>query len=1141
MPRSRPPRKNVSALTAARNIVRGSKDPRAAVARALSHVPRALVPEFLAWAESARFRKVPALAPAFPVALTSLFSSSPAESGEFGDELAILTSRLTMYEQKLNGFIASQEALSAAVSCSDFIACEQTLDKIQERFGDSMWLVEMRLAVTALHHGLEAQKKLSESIREQCGRSPVSTITYYTSQRNEPSTSATRFLVRVEALLARSALPLRTATYYRYHLSRAIPHQKDEVQGLLLLEARSSLIDSYEAFVSVVLEAAALGDSSTELLSHVGHVSGLKDSRLAKLRFLLGLADETCLKTRSLSIDHALLSGATESLDATEIDTNDYRSLWIAGMYRCAQEGESSEIAPLNREWQSHIAIALSDVTHAEEAINAFTKWAYNLKASSAIASLASLMSDVLDDGPPLTSHPYYRALLSAPYLDPWDLLFVPEFARARYMAALRARYGDALLLRFVEWLNGDCGVPPSSLSARWRAFGDAYHQYRRAQFDQVIETTGKLQEDRLFHTAAVRWHCNALLKQGLARETVAYAANLLASSSAYQALLPIDHLLGAKKWSELLKYADEPGLAVLLDFQWRESGQSEVSSFRRYAAEDFLSSRGLDRPSQLGPQAGAFNRRTLVYFLLNVCVPEVLDLMMAFPSSRSVQEERRAIYALLVELDPVSSQTYRDAIASITRSLMLDEGVRLIDRSRLFVDKEGVVRWAEREVRESFDRYKALLGAGVGFDADAFSVALRKFVANQEAIPEALLSLNKGEADELMLKIVSDLRDNFLLSPTHGLDAFLSMRVRHGTLSGMLRGPLEQNHIINQRKSGTTRYQRNTYWATILGDAPLEHIAAMEAAIAEFSEGFDAAIDLFRTRLQIRKKDRQLGLFDITLSRVHILLLKGEISHDTPLDKFVRAAVDVFWVLLEKSLREVQSFIENDFRSTVGTLFEVLEGKLQSATTGVRYWQLNESVHQALTHVQSAMDSIRSWFQRDAVSEYTHSMGHAVDVAMEVVRVTYRNFEPKIERRIEADQIFVVGSITVVVDILFTALDNVYRRSGIERGGLVVIEVRRAEANAVAIAVENEVAVDYDHAVGRKRVEEIQGQIKRGAFKTSVVSGEDGTGLLKLKGLVDPNGERDNALSFGFTDSGNFRVEVNLQALEVQSANLVS
>ena len=1140
MPRSRPPRKNVSALTVAKNIVRGSKDPRAAVARALAHVPPALVPDFLTWAERARFRKTSALAAAFPASLLSLLSSALAEPGDFDDELTVLTSRLMMYEREMNAFIVSREALGAAVSRSDYATSEQILEGMQREFGDSIWLVEMRLAIAALHNGLEAQKRLSESIREQCGRSPTNTIAYYTSQRNEPSTSAVRFLVRIEALLARSALPTSAATYYRYHLCRTTPQLKDDFQGLLLVEARSSLIDSYEAFVSIALEPAALSESAPDLLRHLQRIRHLNDSRLAKLYFLLGLTNESCLRTRSLSLDHALLSDAPVSLEEAEIDADDYRALWVAGMHRCAKGGDSEAQIPLNREWQLHVAIALSDVKRAGEAINAFTKWAFNLKASSAITSLASLMSDVIDDGPPLTAHSYYRALVSSPYLDPWDLLFIPEVSRARYLSALQARYGDAPLLRFVAWLSSDSEEPaPSTLSIRWRAFGDVYKAYRRGQFDRVIAITRELQEDSLFHAAAIRWHSNGLLKLGLTRETVAYAANLLASSSAYQGLLPIDDLLGTKKWSELQGYADEVGLAVLLDFQWRETGQSEVSSFRRYAAEDFLSSRGIDRPSQLGPQAGAFNRRTLVYFLSNVCVPDVLDLMMAFPSSRSVQEERRAINALLVELDPDNSQAYRDAIASLTRSLMLDEGVRLIDRSRLFVDKEGVVRWAEREIRESFDRYKALLSAGVGFDADAFSLALRKFVANQEAIPEELLSLNKGEADDLMLKLVSDLRDNFLLSPTHGLDAFLSMRVRHGTLSGMLRGPLEQSHIINQRKSGTTRYQRNTYWTTVLEEAPLEHIARIEAAIAEFSEGFDAAIDLLRTRLQIRRKDRPLGLFDITLSRVHILVLKAEISPDTPLDRFVRAAVDVFWVFLENSLRDIQSFIGKDFRSMVGALFEVLEGKLQTAMPGIRYWRLNEAVHQALTNVQSAMDSIRGWFQRDEGSKLTHSISHAVDVAMEVVRVTYRNFEPKVERRIADDEIVVVGSITVVVDILFTALDNVYRRSGIERDGLVIIEVRKADVNAVVIAVENEVGPDYDYAIGRKRVEDIREQIRRGEFRTSVVSGEGGTGLLKVKGLVDPNGERDNALSFGFTSAGRFRVEVTLQALEVESANL--
>jgi anti-sigma regulatory factor (Ser/Thr protein kinase) len=132
------------------------------------------------------------------------------------------------------------------------------------------------------------------------------------------------------------------------------------------------------------------------------------------------------------------------------------------------------------------------------------------------------------------------------------------------------------------------------------------------------------------------------------------------------------------------------------------------------------------------------------------------------------------------------------------------------------------------------------------------------------------------------------------------------------------------------------------------------------------------------------------------------------------------------------------------------------------------------------------------------------------------------------------------VTSVSAVGDIIFIALDNMYKHAGQEEGLKVVIEVSRIGNGRISIAVENELPAEFDREAGERKVAAIQAQIRKHEYTTAFVSGEGGTGLLKLKSLVDPAGEREDAVSFGFTESGTFRVTTVFRAIGVESENLV-
>jgi hypothetical protein len=1134
-------RKGSQALIRARNLVRGASNPSNEVSNALSYLPSSDVNTFVRWAERVRFGTRVAIPEAFPQSFGNLLVLPPPSKASLSEDLSLLLARLSLHAEKIDDFARLRQDFEISVTNGNFQNCTEILNEIERKLGYSVWLLKMRFAVTTLSEGLEAQKKLVEEIKQEFGLSKISTIAYYVSQRNEPSTVAPRYSRRVISLIERSRVREDTKSHYLYHLIGLIPTDVTQIQQLLLYESTASLIDCYEALIATVLGCglSSHGAESNELLD-AAYAIEVNESRFVKLKALLNQTQLEDLKSRDLEYDNALLGGASERRGGASYDQLDFRACLIEATRRAMREhGATSEVTPRDT-WISNMSVILSDLEKGAEAANSLRKWSLNIGDIGSPMPLVQVMQDLMTNSVPLSRTNHVLSLLKSPYLDPWDLPFIPEESRERYLRALSECYGDSLVVRFVAWICGfaeKCG----NLDQIWEAFGAAWRSFFEGEYEQAAEFASRIEQSPPFRSYGARWHCYSLIELGQMREAIRYSADMLVRSPELYALLPIEVLIGNKAWKDLDAYADEIGLAVLLDFYWRSTGRSEINSFRRYAAEDFLAFYGFDRPSELSSAKDSIPTHSLIYFLSHVCGPDVIDLMPAFSSSREVQEERRKLYALLSEYDPENAEEYRDEMTEVTKALMLDEGVRLFDQSRVFVEEQGVVRWAEGELRESFERYRSLNAAGLGSDIEEFSTALRRFLKAGEPIPDQFLELPKGEADELLLRIIYELRDDFLMSPTHGLDAYLSMRVRHGTLSGMLRGPLEENRIINQRQSGTRTYQRNEYWKRTLAGMPKEQVTAIDAAITSFSEVYDNVIDDLKARLQIRRKGRDHGMFDIPLTSMQVYMLRQALSSEVRLDDFVRQCIAIFWILLDQSLRDVRQYIATELRSSIEEIFETLEADLQRATAGARCQPLNDAVRQAATSVQTVLQNIENWFHRGPGKKLFYPINQAVDVALEVVRITYRGFTPSITKIVPDNDVVMIDSVSAIGDIVFTALDNVYKHSGLEHGASVTIEVKLLEQKRIWLNIENTVCAEFDYSAAKREIEKVREKMREPKQQVVAASTEGGTGLMKLKNLVDPHGEKPDSIKFGFTDQGTFKVEVELDVYGLTSEHLAN
>ena len=67
------------------------------------------------------------------------------------------------------------------------------------------------------------------------------------------------------------------------------------------------------------------------------------------------------------------------------------------------------------------------------------------------------------------------------------------------------------------------------------------------------------------------------------------------------------------------------------------------------------------------------------------------MDMSRAFTSSREVIEERRAVCAALKDFDAPQVPAYDNEIYEITNQIVIADGLRLVDSSRIHVDVEAM------------------------------------------------------------------------------------------------------------------------------------------------------------------------------------------------------------------------------------------------------------------------------------------------------------------------------------------------------------------------------------------------------------------------------------------------------------------
>lgn len=1133
--------------TAIKNALRGARYPvaRAAELKALLPISQLTA---LAYAVPIFAGKERGMLPQrLPSNYSSLLTSPHFPAVDCNREIAWNCGFLLRHLPTINDFLKVRRNFDSSVLLGKWDEARDSLSEVHNRFGVSLWLAESRLAVVQASQGLEAQKIESRKIQDESGDNLVTALAYYMSQRNEGTINPLRFVRQFQSDLRSWKTEEDVADYLLLRLANVCPTQPNRVANILRYEATSSILDYYETFISLAMRCAVTDGCDAirgfkpalELLAPL-----IADSRIERTLALLDLSNK-CLPHSGSRDLRSFNAFATERYkECTELVAEQLASgesdlpLAILFAHATAELAPSDcpEIADTGILAQfTHLAQRLVAKRNFDEAYYELVRMALNFRSSQFSAQMHAFAVSEFSSYHRSNGEYENLAFLNETRLNVSGIRHLPKPLRVKYAAELIGRYGhqpsvgvaidrcldvepqisvdDAF---YSQHLLSEILIERALLHERW---DDAISVATRV----IVENNVSNRRRR----RALRYKTHALLLSGSIDDLVQCIADNCVKDPGSIPMLPIRPCVQSLDKQARHRLSNMLSLSIVLDLCSRHYSD-DYDSYRAYAYEDFLIAHGMRRPSELRGREADFESQLLIYYLKHLCIPEVMRISRAFKKTKDLEDERLAVCALLIDLDKDHADDYESEIQKITRNQIIQSGVGEIERSKIFIDSSAIRRWAEKELRESFNRYQTLARAGLS-QIDGLEQAILDAVqaaASGTQLTRMLLSLPKSEADDLAATIVSRFLGECLSSPQYGLDCYLSMQIRHGVLSGHLRYPLEDARIITEKDSKTLDYKSNEYWEmrlSHLGPSVQQHV---DEALRRFSQEYDRFVDSIKNDLvQIKTKDKPDGLFAIEFSPLIMRGVVQAVGADTTFEDFIEFCFQIFWDALEPCLQNVRNAIDRSLKPRMNQLFTDLERELAEIEMQGSFPELNSSIRHAQTKAQYALDRVQDWFRLGKPTDIQgYSFEEIIHIGLQYVKNIHRLFNPQLE--IDADSMPTFRTLITFSNIFFIIFDNISRHSGLHRPKVSI--TARREASCLHVSVRSSVGSAVAPSDNRAKLEKIKQEISEGGYVGAVRS-EGGTGLKKLYNIIRPDLNPGSRLDFGFSESGDFVVDFHI------------
>ena len=514
-------------------------------------------------------------------------------------------------------------------------------------------------------------------------------------------------------------------------------------------------------------------------------------------------------------------------------------------------------------------------------------------------------------------------------------------------------------------------------------------------------------------------------------------------------------------------------------------------------------------------------SNRESAFLLAGVCTRTFLErLFLIMTSVKDVLECRLEIAEWLQEHSSKVDSSLEEERDALRRELSNLEARSDLDSTRVHVDEDSFRDWFKETQKTSVVRYsQTVLAEG----PDREFESLLTYYAHQERAAPATSSTQDEDVEDLsadtrigsehlLVSIIDASLRAFAFDRSFGLDAYLSRRTRHGTLSGHVITPLTR--ILNRLLDQSSLFRE-------LQQA--EDVDAISAAAAAWRHLLVSSVDSLRKEvIQLRSAEHPKGLIQATWRTV------GNIAHVDAMISRVRGRIidsrgsydlfpDVYslcWDCIEPDLAQLRFHLTREFLPAVATGLSVFTGmpaELHRFTFGVQ--------RELYTVFEARVQQVCGWFIRPVFRRDRYSLRMLISSMLSIVRELDEKYSFDEEIGVSEEISLSRGSFDVFGDVLFVLIGN-GAKHGKSNGKITVRAARSTgELTHITVDVVSEVASREKLRFASARILEAFEPREPSELDRAAVE-EGFSGLRKVAGLIQRLASFGSRFEYAIDDS---------------------
>lgn len=572
----------------------------------------------------------------------------------------------------------------------------------------------------------------------------------------------------------------------------------------------------------------------------------------------------------------------------------------------------------------------------------------------------------------------------------------------------------------------------------------------------------------------------------------------------------------------------------------------------------DFLIYYDIKKPSQIIDLDKDFELKFLIHFLEKVCIKDNIQDSPYLNTIEELESERIRIINILKQLNPNKTESYNSEILTLTKDASLRKGLLQIHESRIYVDTSNIKKHLKIEVPEIFDRYLELIDISysaisalkLNDEVNDESIVVTFYL--KEAIPIKELQNYLCKKDlwkdpnvvtvpvirfNYFLNIFNMIRKEFIYNEDYGFKSFLSMRIRHGTFSNVLRSIFDNYNLISSKEFSIDEYKEIEYWNDNL-KVKDDFKSQIQFFLKDFSRKIDLIIESGLAWVNVKKENEDnsiSGLFDFNFSKDEMYeLFHNRMGKIDNYDLFLEETFNVLYERLGSNLKVLRLKINDELSESFLTALENLQNNISSITKkDDQFNPIEQNIISCKTDLQLIISSMVKWFkvtENQYIEEFPIDM--IVQNSLDYINSIHTNAinNATVNSKFVCESNFRGKYFENFGDMLINIFDNIVSKNK-DLGDKLEIDIFIRQINQTfELIITNNISNLIDKKILKERVDIIIKNIEDYKKKGIDSSFEEGSGFLKICKCIAVDLERNEFELIPRISKNNFEVKMKFE-----------